>query len=562
MAGVSKHQAGCTCCNCPQTINVSVRCRNAANTTATAVANAAVTVLDANSATLDAGLTDTKGNFAAEILGSAGNYTVNVTRSGYPNATQTVNLATCNASVSTTFYLCPTQANVQVNVSTCFSVPVANALVTISGDSSGNGTTATNGRVTIPLAVPANACNMALNVAVAPLSGTGMANTNGTMSLSNLCTTGVSFLAVEAANGYVPVFCNATRDRHLRDTLYFSGGGNAATLTYNAAVYPPRYEGAFTFSSDRRLQSSCTPAKVTQTTGDVQVQVWVPVLSCQTFGLGTMSYRVGVSGGYTNCADSGIQPIVGYLETPTTTLAGSRPELFGFGAGAGPDNYITGVAIDCNSSLTANGTINLYGRVTCVPANSSPLCTLSLSYPFTITETAPPGGDSTWPFDADAEGWSSTTSAGTTTGGWVNTDGSPDAGCYQVGSTGFNTHVDHAEWAGTFEDLGVPPGTTVTGITLTSIKSKAVSVDSFGSIGLCQFYLLNSGGSTLATLLASRLATANETTWTESNGTEQTISQASNTSIRLQLVTTLDSGLSSAAMTARYDSIDIALEYA
>jgi hypothetical protein len=218
-------------------------------------------------------------------------------------------------------------------------------------------------------------------------------------------------------------------------------------------------------------------------------------------------------------------------------------------AGLGAYEEGTKISSDCGESLSITIT-NWNGTAQSVP---EPVTSATIT-------AAPPGGDSTWPFDADAEGWSSTTFAGTTTGGWVNTDGSPDAGCYQVGSTGFNTHVDHAEWAGTFEDLGVPPGTTVTGITLTSIKSKAVSVDSFGSIGLCQFYLLSSGGSTLATLLASRLATANETTWTESNGTEQTISQASNTSIRLQLVTTLDSGLSSAAMTARYDSITLTIE--
>jgi hypothetical protein len=173
-----------------------------------------------------------------------------------------------------------------------------------------------------------------------------------------------------------------------------------------------------------------------------------------------------------------------------------------------------------------------------------------------------PLGYETFRFDIDAEGWVSSTFSGTTTGGWIGTDGNPDAGCYEVNSFGLNTHTDYADWYGTFEDLGVPSGTTVTGITLTSVRTKIVEVGTSGAVGVGPFYLSEPDGTNIATLWAGRSSSTNETSWTTSSGTEQTISLPSNTSIRLQFFTSLDSGISTITMTARYDSIAIELEFA
>jgi hypothetical protein len=564
MAGVSKHQAGCTCCQCPSALTVAVRCNSSFSNSFLSyvpISNATVTVAyQGNGTLIDSGTTDANGGVSFTLATTPGNSTVTAVKTGWNNATGTVNFNSCQQNKSITLETCRSSQTITVistiaggDVADNFAGPCAigGASVSLSGHVSGSGTSAANGRTVFTVAAPANCSGLSdVTVSGAPPAGYGAANSSYSLAPAVYkCQDYTVYQHYGPANGYTGQVCGS---RYIPETLYYSDNYGSCTLTFDSPS--SRWVGSYSYTSTAGTTatncSGITRCVGNNATGTVTSRVEFgghlqgggP--ASETCGPSTLSAKrfLRRTIGRANCNTlTSVRATV--LDSDTTCLA----------AGNGSQEAATKITSDCGESLSVtftnwNGSLFFPGAPELITSA-------------TVT-AAPPGGDSTWPFDADAEGWSSTTFAGTTTGGWVNTDGSPDAGCYQVGSTGFNTHVDHAEWAGTFEDLGVPPGTTVTGITLTSIKSKAVSVDSFGSIGLCQFYLLSSGGSTLATLLASRLATANETTWTESNGTEQTISQASNTSIRLQLVTTLDSGLSSAAMTARYDSIDIALEYA
>lgn len=66
----------------------------------------------------------------------------------------------------------------------------------------------------------------------------------------------------------------------------------------------------------------------------------------------------------------------------------------------------------------------------------------------------------TWTFNSDLEGW---TTSGTTNR--ITTDGSPDLGCLYITAVGRNTTVTPTvSWTGTYESLGIPSGSTITGL--------------------------------------------------------------------------------------------------
>jgi hypothetical protein len=293
-------------------------------------------------------------------------------------------------------------------------------------------------------------------------------------------------------------------------------------------------------------------------------------------GTGNVTVEVTVSIGQ-NCSNLPVYPSA-TVRFPITNALGSCggalvPERCLMASGTMNCVYYYGASSNCEGVVPSGGQMvtNIESVTPTVPVNvildyptyaGYPRVVPNIPVSCTITGAACGAtGDGTFTFDADAEDWASSTFSGSTTGGWIGTDGDPDSGCYEVNSFGLNTHVDYADWFGTFEDLGVPPGSTVTGITLTSVKTKIVEVGTFGGVGVGPFYLSEPDGTNIATLWAGRSSSTNETTWTESSGTEQTISLASDTAIRLQFFTSLDSGISTITMTARYDSIDIALEY-
>jgi len=90
------------------------------------------------------------------------------------------------------------------------------------------------------------------------------------------------------------------------------------------------------------------------------------------------------------------------------------------------------------------------------------------------------------------------------------------------------------EWSGTWEDLGVPSGSTVTAVNLDyDWKCSVYSTGASSTYGPAE--LRDSGGSLLATISTSGSFTST-TSWATKAGTNQTgLSQASNTSIKLRI---------------------------
>lgn len=166
----------------------------------------------------------------------------------------------------------------------------------------------------------------------------------------------------------------------------------------------------------------------------------------------------------------------------------------------------------------------------------------------------------TFTFATTSDGWTFT-SGGNATGTFTSGDGNP-AGSLLVSNLGRNK-VDvngYWSWTGTFEDLGVPSGDTVTGYSAASFDHKCSvwNVVDSASIGPLD---INDG--TARTLVTAQSFTGTTAWATKSNSPAITgLSLASTTSVTIYIYDNLDNGNNVAAQVdVGADNISITIEH-
>src|SRR5438067_10360907 len=113
------------------------------------------------------------------------------------------------------------------------------------------------------------------------------------------------------------------------------------------------------------------------------------------------------------------------------------------------------------------------------------------------------GATASFDFATDSEGWVPTAGASSTLA-WRSTDGSPASGSLEAQVTGSNKNESNV-WSvdRTWAQLGVPAGSTVTAVQLSTIRERT-SQFTGGTGNSWTVQLRNTGGATQATLLASQ----------------------------------------------------------
>jgi hypothetical protein len=138
----------------------------------------------------------------------------------------------------------------------------------------------------------------------------------------------------------------------------------------------------------------------------------------------------------------------------------------------------------------------------------------------------------TFAFASDAQGFTANAGAQSTLT-WNGTQGNP-VGSLQASASGSNVSNSNS-WtlATTFEALGVPAGSTITGITGASMQSMCTA---YGGAQSTAGNVTLSDGATVATLAAARSFTATDASWQTSSGTDLTgLSLASADSITIAI---------------------------
>lgn len=172
----------------------------------------------------------------------------------------------------------------------------------------------------------------------------------------------------------------------------------------------------------------------------------------------------------------------------------------------------------------------------------------------------------TFSFAADEEAWVPTDGPATTAS-WQSGDGSPASGCIQFRIAGKNkSDTPYYEWTGTWEDLGVTAGDTVSEVGTSpdndyNWKCSEYNVGAASETGA--FEIRDSGGTLIGTFSAA-LGFSSTTAWATRNGSAVTISpaSASTTTIKLRLNASLNTGNNnSAAVTLRWDEVKITITH-
>lgn len=168
----------------------------------------------------------------------------------------------------------------------------------------------------------------------------------------------------------------------------------------------------------------------------------------------------------------------------------------------------------------------------------------------------------TFQFTSNAEGFTFTSDSGKSTGAWVSSGGNNDAGCIEVSTDGRNS-TDTAHWDGTFtfEDLGVPSGATVTGITSASMYTQCIVFNVVDSAAIGPATLTD--GSTPVTLASSRTITATDGSYVQQTGVDNTsLNWASTQSVTITLASTMDLANDAAAEVHFYmDDLSFTITY-
>ena len=151
-----------------------------------------------------------------------------------------------------------------------------------------------------------------------------------------------------------------------------------------------------------------------------------------------------------------------------------------------------------------------------------------------------------WTSDADSFTFTPVSNA---TGAWSSTGGDADAGCLSTDNSGRNK-TDVGAWTRTltFEDMGVPTGQTITGITSSTFKSKVTVWNVVNSLTIGTVTL--SDGTTTVTLAASRGPTGTEGSYQTHNGSDNSsLSWASTQSVTITINHSANNANDAAAQT-------------
>ena len=173
----------------------------------------------------------------------------------------------------------------------------------------------------------------------------------------------------------------------------------------------------------------------------------------------------------------------------------------------------------------------------------------------------------TFTFGSNAEGWAVSGGTADTTLGWASTGGNT-GGCLSSRLFGRNKSADpHWYYAGTWEDMGVPAGATVTHIRLIGFDWRCSEWNVGNTTTQVRLsYLYDSAGTTLINELSTNAPTVSGTTsYATISGTVQAVGsayQASNTSVQLWWDIYLrTANNASAAVTLLMDNFSIEITY-
>jgi len=171
----------------------------------------------------------------------------------------------------------------------------------------------------------------------------------------------------------------------------------------------------------------------------------------------------------------------------------------------------------------------------------------------------------TFTFATSAEGFTGT-SGGKSNLTYDSGVGNP-AGSLKTDSAGRN-NLDTSDWTwtGTWEDLGIPAGSTVTQIRLDAGYTKVTAWNVVDSVTIGPYKLKDSGGVDQATLWTGRTPTGADSDWVAiSAQTDQNVPsalQASNSTIKLYLERTIDLGNDKNAQATIYeDQLSFVITY-
>jgi len=176
----------------------------------------------------------------------------------------------------------------------------------------------------------------------------------------------------------------------------------------------------------------------------------------------------------------------------------------------------------------------------------------------------------TFTFDSSIENWAGTPASAAVTMSRITSDGSPGTGCLSARIYGKNQNpgLSRWDWTGTFEDLGVTSGNTVTQIGYGTNNDYNWRCSEYTTawaganyIGAFELWV---GGSLVGTFKADLSAVSGTTTWATSNGAAITgLNYASNQTITLRISLALRTGNStSAAVTLLLDQVVLDIEHA
>ena len=164
----------------------------------------------------------------------------------------------------------------------------------------------------------------------------------------------------------------------------------------------------------------------------------------------------------------------------------------------------------------------------------------------------------TFSFASNAEGWTHSGSA--SAAAYLGTDGNP-SGCLYAEVTGRNTSGSGSwSWTGTFEDMGIASGSTITGYSAASFDHKCAVWVVGGSPNDLSL-TINDG---TARTLVSAVSFTGATSWANASASPSVsgLSLASNTSVTLSVPYNLDNNNDkSAEVELRVDTVSITVEY-
>jgi len=183
---------------------------------------------------------------------------------------------------------------------------------------------------------------------------------------------------------------------------------------------------------------------------------------------------------------------------------------------------------------------------------------------FALTETETWAGtewNTPWTFVADVGACDSTN-----TWDYSATGGNPD-NCRIRVCIGKNDNAieGHIEWTGTWEDLGVPSGNTVSTVQMTDVDTIAHAYSVCDQLDIGEFTLRNSSDVLVATMWAGRTPSGQEGSWTsEGSQSAQSVGglTAGNSSIELWFQGFHNTGNNAAAECSfKIDNLDISIEH-